>query len=120
MARSTSPLSDGERALLARAVIGLTIIGASCAMALECMGGRWLGPFVSGNVLSAPQRHRLMLGLALGALSGVVVAAAAYFPARFGAGPGRLSRVARLAAPLGVAGPPPRPPAGRRPGGRPR
>ncbi|HEY2903964.1 MAG TPA: DUF2079 domain-containing protein [Polyangia bacterium] len=104
MAQSPGPLLDGERALLARAGLGLAIIGASSALFLESLTGRWLGPFVANNALSERQRGQLLVALALGALVGLVAAAALYWPARERDGLQRLSRVARLLAPLGLLG----------------
>ena len=104
MARSTSPLPDADRAALARALLGMAAIGASCVMALQGLGARWLGPFVTSNTLTPPQRHRLLLGLAAGALAGLGVGLGVYLPRRRGDGLQRLTRVACLLAPLGVVG----------------
>jgi uncharacterized membrane protein len=98
------PLLEGDRGLLARAVLGMALTGASCAMALEGLTGHWLGPFVAANVLSERQRGRLMLVLAAGAVAGIAMAAILYWPARLGDGRQRLARAAQLAAPLGLVG----------------
>jgi uncharacterized membrane protein len=83
-------------AVVLRALALLSAAGASFALFLQEVIGysSWLETFVSGNVISFPNRHRLLLGMALGAFGGVVVGLLALQK-----GPERAARWSRLAAP---------------------
>src|SRR5450755_2656521 len=86
-----------------RALLGLVVIGASLALALGQLAIPDLGGFVTQNLLPAPRR-KLMLGLLAG---GILLSAAAiawiWRRSAPGMATGRLDRLARLGAPLGLA-----------------
>jgi uncharacterized membrane protein len=77
-----------------RSLALLCATGASVALFLQEILGAWLGPFISANVLSLPNRQRLLIGMIAGVLAGAVVGLLAW-----GAGVARLRRLAHLLAP---------------------
>jgi uncharacterized membrane protein len=83
-------------AVVLRALALLSVAGASFALFVQELIGSssWLPAFVSANSLSLPNRHQLLLGMALGVLGGVVVGLLALQK-----GPERAARWSRLAAP---------------------
>jgi uncharacterized membrane protein len=97
--------ADPDLAVLARAGAGLAMIGASLALATAEVGARWLPAFVRANTLPPRARGQLLLFIGLGAVAGLAVAAVVLWLARrTGGGAGRIERLARLGAPLALAG----------------
>lgn len=86
-----------------RASLGLALVGASLALALEQLAGDWVPAFVTANVISPRSRNFLLLAMVLGAALGGGLALALLRVGR-GAGARRLVRAACLAAPLALVG----------------
>ncbi len=78
----------------------LVTAGASAASFFQQTRASWLTPFVTANTMSLPNRHRLMVGMAAGAVLALV--AGALFA--WQAGAGRLRRVARAMSPMILLG----------------
>ncbi len=87
-----------------RAVGGLAVCGASVALALAQLTVIDLRRFAAGNALSSRGRWLLLGAVALGALAGAAFALWTARRARAADPVEALSRRARLAAPLGLAG----------------
>jgi uncharacterized membrane protein len=87
-------------AVVLRALTLLALTSASCALFVQEMVGDWLAPFVSANTLTLANRQRLIAGMALGGLFGVVVGGLILW--RRGAA--AVHRVAHLLAPLMLIG----------------
>jgi len=80
----------------------LVAICATVGLGLQFVAGDWVSSFVTGNALGGARRQLLLRTIALGAAGGALAAiAAALWPPRT-AGLPRLSRLARLAAPLAL------------------
>src|SRR5262245_51127954 len=97
-------IPDSDLALLARSAGGLAVVGASLALAIAALHVKALPAFVSANVLSPAARGAMLLWAAAGLLVGLAAAVALYWPRRRSDGVARVSRAARLAAPLALVG----------------
>jgi len=97
-------LADRDFTVLIRALGGLVIVGASLALALQQLRGAWIEPFVRQNVLGGERRMRILVSMAAGALGGLCVSLGALSVGEPPAGLARLSRWARLLAPLALVG----------------
>jgi uncharacterized membrane protein len=95
--------SDRDPGARARALLGLGLVAASIALALEQMAGDWTRPFVTTNAFSRPQRTYLLAVMLASAVAGIGIGVVLLRLGK-GAGAERLSRVARLAAPLALLG----------------
>jgi uncharacterized membrane protein len=100
----TAATADRDLAVLVRSVAALISMGVSAALAMGHLRNVQLAAFISGNSISAPGRKLLLLTLAIGAALGLGAAAALYLPGRHGDGLRRLTRAARLLAPLALVG----------------
>ena len=87
-----------------RAAGGLAIIGASLALAIQQLHGSWVEEFVHHNVLGTARRNRILISMAIGVLVGVCGAFGLMSVGGPREGLARTSRVARLLAPLALAG----------------
>jgi uncharacterized membrane protein len=98
-----APPSDRDPGARARALLGLGLIAASIALTLEQLTGEWTRAFVTTNAFTRPQRSYLLAVMLVSGVAGLAVGIALL---RFGkrAGAERLSRAARLAAPLALVG----------------
>ena len=95
-------VADRELGALARSMGGLTLIGASVGLAIGQIASTALPRFTSENWASVPDRQVLLRDLAVGAVVGLLCAGLIFF--RRGATLDRLTRAARLLAPLALAG----------------
>jgi uncharacterized membrane protein len=87
-------------AVVLRALALLGVAGASLSLFFqELFGLWWLNAFVSENVLSLPNRHRLLIAMGLGVFGGLLVGLVA-----LQRGPALLARIARLSAPVILLG----------------
>src|SRR4026208_366096 len=59
-------------AVILRALVLLALSGASLALFVQALIGDWVRGFVMSNALSMPNRQRLLVGMAVGALVGAV------------------------------------------------
>src|SRR4026209_1499819 len=59
-------------AVILRALVLLALSGASLALFVQELIGDWVRGFVMSNALSMPNRQRLLVGMAVGALVGAV------------------------------------------------
>jgi uncharacterized membrane protein len=95
-------VGDRELGALARPMAGFAVIGASVGLALGQIGHRLLSRFASENWASVGERQALLRDLAVGTAVGLLCAALLVL--RPGATLDRLTRTARLLAPLALAG----------------
>lgn len=95
-------VADRELGALARPMGGLTLIGASVGLAIGQIASTALPRFASENWATVRERQGLLRDLAVGAAVGLLCAGLMVF--RRGATLDRLTRTARLLAPLALAG----------------
>ena len=91
-----------ELGALARSMGGLTLIGASVGLGIGQIASTALPRFTTENWASVPDRQVLLWDLGVGAAVGLLCAGLIFF--RRGATLDRLTRTARLLAPLALAG----------------
>jgi len=60
-------------AVVLRALTLLGLMGASCAMFVQELMGDWTRQFVTGNVMTLPNRTRLLVGMAAGAAVAILI-----------------------------------------------
>ena len=60
-------------AVVLRALTLLGLMGASCAMFVQELMGDWTRQFVTGNVMTLPNRTRLLVGMAAGAAAAILI-----------------------------------------------
>jgi uncharacterized membrane protein len=102
LAARLARVADRELGALARGLGGFAIIGASVGLAIGQIASAALPRFASENWASVRERQVLLRDLGVGALLGLLCAGLMFF--RRGATLDRLTRAARLLAPLALAG----------------
>ena len=101
--RPRAPASVVDLAELARSGGLLALAGGSVGLAVQQARGRWVDAFARANTLPKGFRERLLAALAVGVLAGLAATLILWWTGRSRPGTPRLSRVARLAAPLVLA-----------------
>ena len=101
--RPHAPASVVDLAELARSGGLLALAGGSVALALQQVRGKWVDAFARANTLPRGHRNVLLVSLLLGVTLGLGVTLLLWLGGRDRPGTPRLSRTARLAAPLVLA-----------------
>jgi len=101
--RPRAPASVVDVSELARSGGLLALAGGSVGLAIPQLHGRWVDAFAHANTLPRGVRSVLLGALALGVFVGVVTAVLLWLGGRDRPGTPRLSRAARLSAPLVLA-----------------
>ena len=101
--RPRAPASVVDLSELARSGGLLALAGGSTALALQQLHGKWVDGFARANTLPRGFRNVLLVSLAIGVLVGLGAALLLWLGGRDRPGTPRLSRAARLSAPLLLA-----------------